>query len=48
MPYTIEHKNGKWAVKTIATGKLHGWTTEKKAKAQFRLLESLIRNEKRT
>jgi hypothetical protein len=46
MPYTLTHKDGKWAVKTITTGKLHGWTTKSKAEAQFRLLESLIRNEK--
>jgi hypothetical protein len=28
----------KWAVETIKTGKLHGWTTEAKAAAQMRYL----------
>ena len=36
-------KNGKYAVKTIASGKTHGFTTKEKAQAQMRLLESIMR-----
>jgi hypothetical protein len=43
MPYKIVHgvKNGivRYAVKTIASGKTHGWTTKEKAEAQLRLIK---------
>jgi len=44
MPYKIVHgvKDGvvRYAVKTISTGKLHGWTTKEKAEAQMRILRA--------
>ena len=43
MPYKLVSKNGKYAVKTITTGKLHGWTTKQKAEAQLRLLQSIMK-----
>jgi hypothetical protein len=43
MPYKLVSKNGMYAVKTITTGKLHGWTTKQKAEAQLRLLQSIMK-----
>lgn len=43
MPYKIVEKDGKFAVKTITTGRLHGWTTKLRAEAQKRLLEKLTK-----
>ena len=47
MPYQLIERAGKFAVKTKTTGKTHGFTTEKKAKAQMRLLEALAKGEYR-
>jgi hypothetical protein len=43
MPYQVIKKDNKYAVETIGTHKLHGLTSKKKAEAQMRLLEALIR-----
>jgi len=47
MPYKVISavKDGKimYAVKNTETGKLHGYTTEEKAKAQMRLLYMIDR-----
>ena len=45
MPYKIVREPKGYAVKNIKTGKLHGYTTEEKAKAQLRLLQALQRGE---
>jgi len=45
MPYTLIHIGNKFAVKSVDTGKLHGWTTESKAKKQLRLLQMLYMKE---
>lgn len=45
MPYAIIQRGKEYAVKSIDTGKLHGWTTKAKASAQLRLLETLYRKE---
>ncbi len=41
MPYTLQRKGNEYAVKTIATGKTHGFTTKEKAEAQMRLLNAI-------
>lgn len=43
MPYHIEHKGGKFEVVSTLTGKHHGKTTKKKAEAQKRLLEMIMK-----
>jgi hypothetical protein len=43
MPYKLVRRDGKFAVQTIATGRLHGLTTKKKAEAQKRLLEMIMK-----
>ena len=49
MPYRIiSHPTQRlYAVETIDSGRLHGWTNLKNAQAQKRLLISLIPKEKR-
>lgn len=49
MPYRIiSHPTQRlYAVETIDTGRLHGWTNLKNAQAQKRLLISLAKAEKR-
>lgn len=49
MPYMIVRRpsSNTYAVRTMETGRTHGWTTLKNAEAQKRLLESLIPKEKR-
>jgi hypothetical protein len=43
MPYILKKVGSKYAVETKMTGRLHGLTTKKKAEAQMRLLEMLMR-----
>lgn len=43
MPYKLVKKGSKFAVESIATGKLHGLTTKPKAEAQRRLLEMIMK-----
>jgi hypothetical protein len=43
MPYKLVKMGSKYATQTIETGKTHGLTTKKKAEAQMRLLEMLMR-----
>jgi hypothetical protein len=48
MPYQVIKKNNKYAVENTRSGKLHGFTTEKKAEAQKRLLDAIMKkNEKK-
>ena len=42
MPYDIIKVGKKYAVKTKATGKLHGFTSLPKAESQKRLLEMIM------
>ena len=43
MPYQLVKRptSGQYAVKTMTTGRLHGWTTKSKAEAQLRILNAL-------
>lgn len=41
MPYKLVSKGNMWAVKTIATGRLHGFTTKANAEKQMRLLNAI-------
>ena len=41
MPYHIIKKDNQYAVQTLTTGKIHGFTTKAKAEAQLRLLNML-------
>ena len=43
MPYEVIKVGKKFAVKTKATGKLHGLTTLPKAESQKRLLEMIMK-----
>ena len=43
MPYDIIKVGNKYAVKTKATGKLHGFTSLPKAESQKRLLEMIMK-----
>lgn len=38
MPYKVVRRGDQYAVMTIKSGKLHGLTTEDKAKAQMRVM----------
>lgn len=48
MPYMIVWRptSNTYAVKSMDTGRTHGWTTKEKAKAQMRILEIAYKNEK--
>lgn len=41
MPYKLKEIGGKYEVMNIDSGKTHGKTTKKKAKAQMRLLQAI-------
>jgi len=41
MPFSIIRRGNEYAVKTIATGKTHGYTTKEKAEAQMRILNGI-------
>jgi hypothetical protein len=41
MPYHIIKKGNQYAVETLTTKKIHGFTTKTKAEAQLRLLNML-------
>lgn len=43
MPYQVIKKNNAYAVQTKESGRLHGLTTKKKAEAQKRLLEMIMK-----
>ena len=43
MPYQVIKMNNKYAVETKGTGKLHGLTSYKKAQAQKRLLDMIMK-----
>jgi hypothetical protein len=50
MPYEVVHIGNKFAVKTMSgpnKGKLHGFTTEKKAHSQQRLLEMVMKKKEK-
>ena len=47
MPYRLIEKAGRYAVQTKATGATHGFTSKSKAQAQLRILESLMKQERR-
>ena len=46
MPYMLVRRpsSNTYAVKTMATGRIHGWTTEDKARAQLRVLEAAYKS----
>ena len=41
--YQVIKKDNKYAVQTIGTHKVHGLTTKKKAEAQKRLLDAIMK-----
>ena len=43
MPYALVKRptSNQYAVKTMTTGRLHGWTSKLKAEAQMRILNAL-------
>lgn len=43
MPFEVIKVGSKYAVKTKATGKLHGFTSLPKAESQKRLLEMIMK-----
>lgn len=43
MVYQVIKKDNKYAVETRGTHKTHGWTTKKKAEAQKRLLDMIMK-----
>jgi hypothetical protein len=47
MPYDVVKVGKKFAVKTKATGKLHGLTTLPKAESQKRILEMVMKKSKK-
>jgi hypothetical protein len=47
MPYEVVKVGKKFAVKTKATGKLHGLTSLPKAESQKRLLEMIMMKSKK-
>lgn len=47
MPYQVIKKNNKYAVENTRTGKTHGDTTKKKAEAQKRLLDMIMKRKEK-
>lgn len=47
MPFQVIKKNNKYAVENTRTGKTHGDTTKKKAEAQKRILDAIMKKSKK-
>ena len=47
MPYQVIKKNNKYEVMNTQTGKTHGETTKKKAEAQKRLLDMIMKKKEK-